>query len=577
MTEANRINRCAIYTRKSSEEGLEQSFNSLDAQRESCAAFISSQKREGWRVLPTAYDDGGYSGGTLERPALKQLLQDVEQHKLDTIVVYKVDRLTRSLPDFAKIVEILDAHGVSFVSVTQQFNTTTSMGRLTLNILLSFAQFEREVTGERIRDKIAASKRKGMWMGGVTPLGYDCQAGKLTVNCEEAERVRLIFRTYLELKCVRKLRERLIESEIRSKIHISKTGNRLGGVYYSRGALYQLLKNPIYVGDIKHREQRYRGEHEAIVSAELWDAVQTQLKSTHQGRRTGLGIGSASWLTSLLYDQHGNRFTPTHTLRRGKRYRYYFCPASANEEDPEARAIRLPAGDIEHLVVRRLQAFLSSATDLMDHIANSDDAAIVQKTVNAGSKLSKQLLLVSSDELRQLLTKVIRRVVVQPKCIELLIRKSTLRQILTSDDKHLEHETTHADSRSSESDIFRLEAQTEIRRHGIVVRLVAASCSGTTASSPASSLLKAIARASAWSTRLLDKAAKSQADLARQLGMNHRYVDKVLQCAFLAPDIVEAILDGRQPPDLSFTKLIANLPLDWAQQRAQLGFSSKPN
>jgi len=483
MTETNRINRCAIYTRKSSEEGLEQSFNSLDAQRESCAAFISSQKQEGWRVLPTAYDDGGYSGGTLERPALKQLLQDVEQHKLDTIVVYKVDRLTRSLPDFAKIVEILDVHGVSFVSVTQQFNTTTSMGRLTLNILLSFAQFEREVTGERIRDKIAASKRKGMWMGGVTPLGYASQAGKLTVNAEEAERVRLIFRTYLELGCVRKLRQRLIESEIRSKVHISKTGKRFGGVYYSRGALYQLLKNPVYVGDIKHRDQRYRGEHEAVVSTELWDAVQTKLKSTHQGRRTGFDIGSASLLSGLLYDEHAKRFTSSHTLKGGKRYRYYFCPVSANEEGPEAKVIRLPAGDIEHLVVRRLQTFLSSATELMDHIANNDDAAIVQKTVNAGAKLSKRLVLVSSDELRQLIAKVIQRVVVHPKCVELLIRKSALRKILTSDDKRLEHETTPDICRSSEGDVLRLEAQAKVRRHGMAVRLVAAPYSGTNPSS----------------------------------------------------------------------------------------------
>ena len=260
--ESKTVIRCAIYTRKSSEEGLEQSFNSLDAQREACEAFIASQRHEGWRALPACYDDGGYSGGTLNRPALKRLLEDVEANKVDTIVVYKVDRLTRSLADFAKIVEALDARGVSFVSVTQQFNTTTSMGRLTLNILLSFAQFEREVTGERIRDKIAASKRKGMWMGGTIPLGYDLKERKLIVNPEEANLVRRFFHLYLQLGCVSKLKMRLDEEGIKSKVRISAAGNRSGGSSYSRGALYDILQNRIYLGEIQHRGQSYPGEHE---------------------------------------------------------------------------------------------------------------------------------------------------------------------------------------------------------------------------------------------------------------------------------------------------------------------------
>jgi len=307
--------------------------------------------------------------------------------------------------------------------------------------------------------------------------------------------------------------------------------------------------------------------------------VQTQLKSTHQGRRTGIGIDSTSLLAGLLYDEHGKRFTPSHTSRRGKRYRYYFCPASANEKNPEAKAIRLPAGDLERLVLRRLQAFLRSATELMDQIANADHAAIVQKTVNAGSKLSKRLVSISSDEQRQLLARVMQGVVVHPNRVELLISRLALRQILNKNhDERLGYEATQANSHASESDVLRLEAQAEIRRHGMAVRLVAAPYSDTTnPASTASSLLKAIARAFEWSRRLLDKTANSQSDLAGQLGMNHRYVDKVLQCAFLAPDIVEAILAGSHPPDLSFAKLIANLPLDWAQQRAQLGFSTKLN
>jgi DNA invertase Pin-like site-specific DNA recombinase len=266
--------RCAIYTRKSSEEGLEQSFNSLDAQREACEAFILSQREGGWKALPARYDDGGYSGGTMERPALQRLLKDVEAKKVNVIVVYKVDRLTRSLADFAKIVEALDGHGVSFVSVTQQFNTTSSMGRLTLNVLLSFAQFEREVTGERIRDKIAASKRKGMWMGGPVPLGYDLDARKLVPNAKETALVCKIFSLYLELGCVSRLAVRLAREKIRSKVWISKAGTRLGGNAFARGALYALLQNRLYIGEIRHRDQWYAGEHQGIVPRQLWDNVQ---------------------------------------------------------------------------------------------------------------------------------------------------------------------------------------------------------------------------------------------------------------------------------------------------------------
>lgn len=276
--------RCAIYTRKSSEEGLEQSFNSLDAQREACQAYILSQRQEGWRAIDARYDDGGYSGGSMERPGLKRLLADIEARKVDTVVVYKVDRLTRSLADFAKMVEAFDARGVSFVSVTQQFNTTSSMGRLTLNVLLSFAQFEREVTGERIRDKIAASKRKGMWMGGMVPLGYDLKDHHLIINKQEAEHVREIFRLYLELGCVKKLKAQLDRRGVKSKIRISRSNRSTGGTAYSRGALYKILQNRIYLGEIPHKEQSYPGEHSAIVDRELWERVRKLMSENVHSR-----------------------------------------------------------------------------------------------------------------------------------------------------------------------------------------------------------------------------------------------------------------------------------------------------
>jgi site-specific DNA recombinase len=293
------IHRCAIYTRKSSEEGLEQDFNSLHAQREACEAFIKSQAGEGWRLVKTAYDDGGLSGGTMERPALQRLLTDINEGMVDVVVVYKVDRLTRSLTDFARMVEVFDARGVSFVAVTQQFNTTTSMGRLTLNVLLSFAQFEREVTGERIRDKIAASKQKGMWMGGLVPLGYDAIDRRLVVNQAEAETVRGIFHRYLELGSVRLLMQDLNQRGLRSKVRVARNGKRSGGNLFYRGALYELLSNPIYIGEIRHKGMHYPGLHKPIIDRELWDRTQLLLRSHAAPRAPRARKSAASPLRNL--------------------------------------------------------------------------------------------------------------------------------------------------------------------------------------------------------------------------------------------------------------------------------------
>src|SRR5450759_917526 len=309
MSERSKQIRCAIYTRKSSEEGLEQNFNSLDAQREACSAYIQSQRHEGWREVTTAYEDGGYSGGNLERPALQQLLTDIKVRKVDLIVVYKIDRLTRSLTDFASLVGVFDAHQTSFVSVTQSFNTTTSMGRLTLNVLLSFAQFEREITGERIRDKIQASKRKGMWMGGTVPLGYNSIDKKLIVVPDEATQVRRIFALYRESGSVQKLQEKLFKSSEVSKVRITRSGKPRGGKPFSRGALYLILKNQVYRGQIPHRDAYYPGEHEAIIEQGLWDDVQGLLASNREARHLGQRARTASLLAGLVFDDTGRRLT----------------------------------------------------------------------------------------------------------------------------------------------------------------------------------------------------------------------------------------------------------------------------
>jgi site-specific DNA recombinase len=338
-----RARRCAIYTRKSSEEGLEQAFNSLHAQREACEAFIKSQRHEGWTCLPQSYDDGGLSGATMDRPALQQLLADIQAGKVDVIVCYKVDRLTRSLADFAKIVEIFDAKGVSFVSVTQQFNTTTSMVRLTLNVLLSFAQFEREVTGERIRDKIAASKQKGMWMGGVPPLGYACRDHKLIVVPREAETVQHIFRRYAALGSVLLLQQELDAAGIRSKSWVSTAGHCWGGKPLARGALYTMLRNWIYRGHIVHKEQHYPGEHDPIIDEVLWQEVQTKLTANAVERASGERMLSPSLLAGLLYDGEGHRMTPSHAVKKGMRYRYYVSqPLISNTREAVPRGFASP-------------------------------------------------------------------------------------------------------------------------------------------------------------------------------------------------------------------------------------------
>src|SRR5437588_9752867 len=365
--------RCATYTRKSSEEGLEQEFNSLQAQCEACEAYIRSQRHEGWTSARTRYDDGGFSGGNMERPALQRLLADIQGGQIDIVVVYKVDRLTRSLADFARLVEIFDAQGVSFVSVTQQFNTTPSMGGLTLNVLLSFAQFERELTGERIRDKVAASKKKGMWMGGVVPLGYDCADHRLSINKSEAGVVCDIFRGYLRLGCVKKLQDHLDLKQIRSKTRTSGSGRTSGGKTFSRGALYHLLNNRVYIGEIVHQKQSYPGQHEAIVPQKLWDQVAARLEANNQAHRTGKSTSTVSLLSGIIFDAKGVRFTPTHAVKNGKRYRYYTSQAAIQKTNNGPGVARFSAQELENLVISQIHLLLASPNKSISGLEDSPE------------------------------------------------------------------------------------------------------------------------------------------------------------------------------------------------------------
>ena len=413
--------RCAIYTRKSTDEGLEQAFNSLDAQREACAAFVLSQKHEGWSVLPTLYDDGGCSGGTLDRPALQRLLADIADAKVDVVVVYKIDRLTRSLFDFAKIVEAFDARGVSFVSITQQFNTTTSMGRLTLNVLLSFAQFEREVAGERIRDKIAASKQKGMWMGGLPPLGYDVRDRKLVVNQEEAKILLHIFRRYVELRSVRALKAELDAGEVRSKRRSFADGTVYGGHQLSRGALYLMLQNRIYRGEITHKGNAFPGEHKAVVDQSLWDKVQAVLAKNRIDRTTGADAKYPSLLAGLAFDDSGGRLTPTHAVKKGTRYRYYVSKAliTGTAKD-HSQGRRIPAGNLEALVIGKLRAFLADEGALLSAIADAENNGSEQKRLIArGRQISAELPALAPDAIRSILMTLVNRIDIKAEHIEI--------------------------------------------------------------------------------------------------------------------------------------------------------------
>ena len=526
MNAKPRTLRCALYTRKSSDEGLDQEFNSLDAQREACAAYVTSQMHEGWRLVPGRYDDGGFSGGNMGRPALQHLLADIAAGKVDVVVVYKIDRLTRSLADFARMVELFDKHDVSFVSVTQSFNTTSSMGRLTLNVLLSFAQFEREVTGERIRDKIAASKAKGMWMGGVPPLGYDLpqdQSRTLVHNEGEAETVRLIFRQYLKLGSVHALETWLKQQGIVSKQFASSSGKAIGGAAFSRGALYHLLRNPIYIGLIRHKGQCHAGQHEPIVERALFDKVQITLDAKRRRHAERTADRSSAPLVGRIFDALGEPMSPTVSRGRlGKRYRYYVsAPLQKGcTGDPQSAH-----GDL----IRRISA------DALE----AQLTALIARLVPG--QASNPLVLP-------------RRIEVHSKAVHLTLQKSACPgiQARLTGDEHIEEEITDPQA-------LRLVASIRIRNRR-----------GRTEVQPAT------IRTSRRDPVLIGALQRAHAMVgldARHLPVCHRspetqYGRRLIALAFLAPDLQQAILDGSQPADLTLEHLLAKpLPAAWGAQR----------
>jgi site-specific DNA recombinase len=527
--------RCAIYTRVSTEHGLDQEFNSLDAQYDAASAYIKSQAHAGWTLIRSRYDDGGYSGGSTDRPDLQKLLDDIRARKIDVIVVYKVDRLTRSLADFAKLVELFDAHGVSFVSVTQQFNTTTSMGRLTLNVLLSFAQFEREVTSERIRDKIAASKRKGLWVGGTLPFGYEMKDGKIAIVEEEAKLVRLIFRRYLELGSVNELVRDLKERNVRTRTKRLATGATRGGIPFGRGALYYVLSNHFYIGEVKYKNEILPGEQPPIIVRALFDEVR-QKSLAQWSHRTIVRNKSDHLLTGLLFDDAGHRMISTHATKAGVRYRYYVSSPFLHGEAKTAlggSVSRVPAADIEDVVVKFMKEYLAAKQDksTTSAVCLGDRGALAQ--LIAGIVVHKDRLIVrfkcdSADEAPDSADGSLSIPWQKPP-------SKRARQIL------LPHNASRRDVRPEQ---FERRAR----------------------------LVSAIARGCRWLDDVVSGRVTTVAEICTREKCSVRQVNMTISLAFLAPNLVKAAVEGRLPRGIGIERL-RDPPTEWSRQFEALGLN----
>jgi len=547
--------RCAIYTRKSSEEGLEQDFNSLHAQREACAAYILSQASEGWTLLQDEYDDGGLSGGTLERPALQRLMKDIEAGRIDIVVVYKVDRLSRSLLDFAKLVEAFDKANVSFVSVTQSFNTTNSMGRLTLNMLLSFAQFEREVTAERIRDKIAASKARGMWMGGNPPLGYKPDGRTLAIVEEHAEIVRHIFARYLNLGNVRLVAGELASEGILAPPRTAATGRMTGGRPFTRGQIYKLLSNPIYMGEIHHKGQVHAGKHEAIIDRATWDGVQQMLAANLQGERSGGRAQSPSLLAGRIFDQHGKPLVAVHACKGKVRYRYYVSRSLQHDADRHATdGLRIPAREIEAAVITSLAGALDDPLALLAQA----DITLESDRLRMIFKKAEQLAASVRRKQRNVISDLVGKVVVHPHEIAIRLSVAALCGACTI-------------ALGNSPDSISLTASVRLTRTGRAIRLVQRDGRPMSQGRPDPGLVELLRKGHSW-WQQLQTGTVDIATIARNEKVNDSWVSRLVRLNFLAPAIVEAILAGTQPASVSATSLrTAKLPIGWNEQIAMFG------
>ena len=534
--------RCAIYTRKSSEDGLEQDFNSLDAQREACEAYVASQKHEGWELLPDLHDDGGISGGHPDRPALQKLMQAVDGKRVDQIVVYRIDRLTRSLADFAKLVDRLDAAKASFVSVTQSFNTATSMGRLTLNMLLSFAQFEREVTAERIRDRIAASKRKGMWMGGCVPLGFQPDGRTLKIDETEAKTIRTLYDLYLKHGTLRDVKEQVEALDLRSRRRQRPVGRVSGGKHFDRGHLQHILSNPVYAGRIRHKNQVHDGQHPAIIDPEVWDKVQQMLQGGAAIVRVSRKKATTSPLAGKLFDETGDRLTPGHSRKNGRRLRHYISRRLVRDRSRKhPDAWRLPAEQVEGLLAELVERHLGrpDAVVAMTEGLTAAELTEVSKRLQRKSNATEQLSLIERADLR-------------PGFLTVMLDKATIA-----------HRLGCVPERINPAELT-IEAPFQMRRRGVELKLHL----GEAPPEIDRTLVRNIVKARRWLTAIID--GKTFTEIAEAEGVSKRRVQDVANLALLAPDILDGIAAGEQPHRLTTDYLIkTRFSAVWAEQREQ--------
>jgi site-specific DNA recombinase len=550
---APKILRCAIYTRVSTEHGLEQEFNSLHAQREAAQAYVKSQAHEGWKPVRDHYDDGGFSGGSMERPALQKLLADIQERRIDIVVVYKVDRLTRSLTDFARLVELFAKHGVSFVSVTQSFNTTTSMGRLTLNVLLSFAQFEREVTGERIRDKIAASKKKGIWVGGVVPLGYQLKDRKLLVDVEEAKIVRLVFERYLALGSLPALQRELKEHGVLTRKRLLSSGTVRGGVPLTNGPLVHLLRNRMYCGELNHRDKSYPGEHQPIIDRSLFDQVQAKLSDNRRGSQSRRQPSDAL-LLGKLFDDRGNRMTPSYAIKRGVRYRYYVSSVLAQGRKEEAGSVsRIGSGAIESVVLNAL-ATAPQPNKQSTSSASKDERADSPRPT---ATIDGHPALPRADPDGDRIDGSVERITLSTHSVEI--------RLLAAGD---------IDARSSVLTIA-WSPTSFIRKREIIQPTDGIGEARPIRAKARTKLLTSVALSRRWLGRIISGEATDINALALREGMSERSMRMMLSLAFLAPDIVKAAANGSLPRGFGVSRL-TDLPSDWTEQRRAVGLAPAP-
>jgi DNA invertase Pin-like site-specific DNA recombinase len=547
----NRV-RCAIYTRKSSEEGLEQGFNSLHAQRDACAAYVMSQASEGWTLIPDDYDDGGISGGTLERPGLQRLLADIAEGRIDIVVVYKVDRLTRSLLDFAKLVEAFDAAGVSFVSITQSFNTTTSMGRLTLNMLLSFAQFEREVTAERIRDKIAASKAKGMWMGGTPPLGYEPNGRSLAIVEDHAAIVRDIFQRYLDLGNVRRVTDALDREMVRSPIRTRRSGTTHGGHRFSRGQIHHMLRNPVYAGRIPHRDTSYPGQHEAIIDLATWDKVQAMLDTHINGERSPRSP-NRSLLAGKIVDSNNEPLIAVHACKGKVRYRYYVSRSRQHGGDAvEGVSQRIPAREIERVVAERVASLFDDPVDLVARAWLDLRPTALAGLTTGCAQIAAAL---RANATTSPISNLISRIRVLDDAVALDLSTPAISAML---------EIPRA---PGAGDTITITCEAEFRRTGRGLKLVQGNGLAIGGDEVDPTLVRLIVTARKW-WGMLQEGELDTTSLAVREGVTRSYLTRVVRLAFLAPGVVEAALDGKLRCGLNAAALKVEdaIPATWAEQ-----------